>query len=169
MLEMPKIKYNVDVDSLTASDTSDSYPEAVKLLMAPSAPPHHGLTGAKKDVTIDGEKKTLSTVAFHGLVTTPPDPEDPPDQRGYDTELWETLEIAGKQFVPSSKFSFLVSQLESITTPAHGRDLRGMAGCTTQLKTKQAEQAGMARQNVTAAAVQGRNESSNSLVIQFLA
>lgn len=118
VLEMPKIKYDADVDSLTASDTSDSHPEAVKLLMA-LRPPRNGLTGTKKEVTIEGEKRTLSTVAFHGLVIDGPNPDDPPEQQEYVTELWENLQIAGKNFVPSSKFIFPASTLVSIE-PAYG-------------------------------------------------
>jgi mono/diheme cytochrome c family protein len=118
MLEMPKIQYNVDVESLTASDTSDNYPEAVKLLMA-LRPPRNGLTGGKKVVTVDGEKKTLSTIGFHGLVSVGPNPEDPPEEQEYVTELWETLQVAGKQFVPSSKFIFPAANLVGID-PAQG-------------------------------------------------
>ena len=118
MLEMPKIRYAADVDALAASDTSSEYPEAVKLLKE-LRPPRNGLTGQKKVVTVDGEKKTLSMLELHGLVTSAPNPEDPPEDQEYVVELWETLKLASKDFVPTYKFIFPAANLDAII-PARG-------------------------------------------------
>jgi cytochrome c2 len=118
ILEMPKIRYAADVDGLAASDTSGEYPEAVKLLMQ-LRPPRNGLTGAKKDVAVDGEKKTLSMLELHGLVTSAPNPEDPPEDQEYVVELWETLKLAGKDFLPTYKFIFPAANLDALL-PARG-------------------------------------------------
>ena len=118
ILEMPKIRYAADVDSLAASDTSGEYPEAVKLLME-LRPPRNGLTGAKKTVTVDGEKKTLSMLELHGLVTSTPNPEDSPEDQEYVVELWETLKLAGKDFLPTYKFIFPAANLDALV-PARG-------------------------------------------------
>ena len=118
ILEMPKIRYAADVDSLAATDTSGEYPEAVKLLME-LRPPRNGLTGAKKVVTVDGEKKTLSMLELHGLVTSAPNPEDPPEDQEYVVELWETLKLAGKDFLPTYKFIFPAANLDALL-PARG-------------------------------------------------
>lgn len=118
MLEMPTIRYGADVESLTASDTSADYPEAVKLLMA-LRPPRNGLTGKTKVVNSEGGKKSLSVLELHGLVTSSPNPEDPPEDQEYVVELWENLKAAGKSFLPTYKFIFPAANLDSIE-PAHG-------------------------------------------------
>ena len=120
MLEMPKIRYQADVDSLTASDLSTEYPEAVKLLSA-LRPPRNGLTGKTKEVTVEGEKKLLSVLELHGMVTSYPNPEDDPADQEYVAETWENLVVAGKQFVPSSKFIFNVANLDEILPARGGR------------------------------------------------
>jgi len=120
ILEMPKIRYAVDVDGLTSTDTSSEYPEAVKLLMD-LRPPRNGLTGRKKTVDIDGSKKILSVIELHGLVTSAPNPEDPPEDQEYVVELWETLKIAAKEFLPTQKFIFPAASLEAIVPARGGR------------------------------------------------
>ena len=69
-------------------------------------PPRNGLTGQKKVVDVEGEKKTLSTVEFHGMVTSTPSPDDAPEDQEYVVELWENLKVAGKNFLPTYKFIF---------------------------------------------------------------
>ena len=118
MLEMPKIRYAADVDGLVASDTSGEYPEAVRLLMQ-LRPPRNGLTGRTKLVTVDGEKKNLSILELHGLVTSAPNPEDAPEDQEYVVELWETLKVAAKDFLPTYKFIFPAANLDTIL-PARG-------------------------------------------------
>ena len=118
MLEMPKIRYGADVESLTATDTSSEYPEAVKLLMA-LRPPRNGLTGEKKVAKIAGESKTLSIMQLHGLVTSYPSPDDAPEDQEYVVENWENLKVAGKSFLPTYKFIFPAAALDSIE-PARG-------------------------------------------------
>lgn len=118
MLEMPKIRYGADLESLTATDTSGEYPEAVKLLMS-LRPPRNGLTGEKKAVKKDGEVKSLPIMQFHGLVTSYPSPDDAPEDQEYVVELWENLKAAGKNFLPTYKFIFPALALDSIE-PARG-------------------------------------------------
>ena len=120
MLEMPKIRYGVDPESLTGSDTSGDYPEALKLLNA-LRPARNGMTGHQKVVTVDGEKKKLSIVELQGMVTSEPNPEDPPEDQEYVAEIWDTLQLAGKYFVPASKFIFPAANLESIQPARGGR------------------------------------------------
>ena len=118
VLEMPKIRYATDVEALTGSDTSGEYPEALKLLLE-LRPPRNGLTGRNKQVTVDGEKKSLSIMELHGLVTSAPNPEDAPEDQEYVVELWETLKVAGKEFLPTFKFIFPAANLDAIV-PARG-------------------------------------------------
>lgn len=118
MLEMPKIRYATDVESLTGSDVSTEYPAAVKLLME-LRPPRNGLTGQKKTVTVDGEKKSLSILELHGMVTSSPNPDDAPEDQEYVVELWETLKVAAKDFLPTYKFIFPAANLDKIV-PARG-------------------------------------------------
>lgn len=118
MLEMPKIRYGVDVDSLTATDTSAEYPDAVKLLME-LRPPRNGLTGLKKVVKTGDQTKTLPIMEMHGLVTSYPNPDDSPEDQEYVVELWENLKLAGKNFLPTYKFIFPALALDKIE-PARG-------------------------------------------------
>ena len=118
VLQLPKIRYGADVEALTGSDTSSEYPEALKLLLQ-SRPPRDGDTKRKKEITIDGEKKMLSILEMHGLVTSEPNPEEPLEDQEYVFELWETLKIASKDFLPTYKFIFPAANLESFE-PARG-------------------------------------------------
>lgn len=120
VLEMPKIRYGADLDSLTGSDTSGEYPEAVKLLMA-LRPPRNGLTGGKKFVKGEEGPKTLSLLELHGLVTSAPNPEDAPEDQEYVVELWENLKAAGKNFLPTYKFIFPAANLDAIEPARGGR------------------------------------------------
>ena len=120
MLEMPKFRYGADVDNLTASDTSAEYPAAVDLLMH-LRPPRNGLSGGTKTVTVDGEKKALPLIDFHGLVASAPNPDDAPEDQEYVVELWETLKVAGKDFLPTYKFIFPAANLDAIEPARGGR------------------------------------------------
>lgn len=118
MLEMPSIRYGADVDNLTATDTSGDYPDAVKLLME-LRPPRDGLTGAKKVVKSENGTKSVPVIQFHGLVTSYPSPDDAPEDQEYVVELWETLKVLGKDFLPTHKFIFPAANLDGVE-PARG-------------------------------------------------
>ncbi len=143
MLEMPKIRYNADVESLTASDTSSEYPEALKLL-ASLRPPKNGLTGAKKIVNGEGGKKTLSMLELHGLVTSAPKADEAPEDQEYVVESWENLKIAGKDFLPTYKFIFPAASLDAIEPAKGGRFAEWLVN--RLVETKQAKETSLAWQ-----------------------
>lgn len=118
MLELPKIRYGADLESITASDTAVEYPEAIALLRK-LRPVQNGLTGEMKSVKTEEGTKSLPIVQFHGMVSTYPDPEDSPDEQEYIVDSWDFLNIAGKELFPTSKFIFPVANLDRID-PARG-------------------------------------------------
>jgi cytochrome c551/c552 len=119
MLEMPKIRYAVDTDSLAASDPSGEYPAAVELLKK-LRPMRDGLTGEHRTIKIDDEQKSLPIVEFHGLIAGYPNPDDEPDAQEYVVQLWETLQVAGKELFPTYKFIFPATQLDRIDAARGG-------------------------------------------------
>lgn len=118
MLELPKIRYAADVDSITASDSSVEYPLAVELLKK-LRPVRDGATGEVKSVQTPDGAKMLPILQFHGMVAGRPDPSDPPEDQEYIVELWENLKVAGKDLYPTYKFIFPASNLDGIA-PARG-------------------------------------------------
>lgn len=114
MLELPKIRYGADLESITASDTTVEYPEAIALLKK-LRPVQNALTGEMKKV----KDKSLPIVQFHGMVSSYPDPEDSPDEQEYVVDTWDFLNIAGKELFPTSKFIFPATSLDRID-PARG-------------------------------------------------
>ena len=70
-------------------------------------------------VKTEGGEKALPVIGFHGMVTSYPSPDDAPEDREYVVELWENLKVAGKNFLPTTKFIFPAANLDSIE-PAHG-------------------------------------------------
>jgi mono/diheme cytochrome c family protein len=143
VLDLPKIRYGADVDALTATDTSSEYPEAVNLLMA-LRPPRNGLTGEKKAVKVDGARKMLPVMEFHGLVISYPNPDDAPEDQEYVVELWENLKAAGKNFLPTTKFIFPAANLESIEPAEGGRFAEWLVN--RLVETKQAKEKSLAWQ-----------------------
>ena len=120
MLELPKVRYAVDPNDVTASDAGVEYPAAVELLKR-LRPMRNGLTGETKTVTADGSVKLLPIVQFHGMLAGAPYPGDPPESQEYTFELWETLNIAGKELYPTSKLSFMATSLDKIEVARGGR------------------------------------------------
>lgn len=120
MLEMPKIRYGADLDSLTATDTSAEYPGAVDLLMH-LRPPQNGLSGSQKVVKTEEGTKSLPVLQFGGMVISNPNPEDPPEDQEYVVELWDTIKAAGKEFLPTHKFIFPAANLDKIEPARGGR------------------------------------------------
>ena len=119
MLELPTIRYGVELDKVTASDPSTEYPEAVALLRK-LRPFQNGLTGAKKTVKIGEETKTLPLIQFHGMVAGFPDPEDDPENQEYIVQSWESLVVDGKELFPTTKFIFSALALDKIEPPRGG-------------------------------------------------
>jgi len=120
MLEVPKIRYGAEVDGLTATDQSIEYPEALSLLKK-LRPMRNGETGDFKSVKSEEGIKSLPIVQFDGMVTAAPNPEDPPEDQEYVVELWETLKVAGKEFLPTHKFIFPAGNLDRIIPARGGR------------------------------------------------
>lgn len=120
MLDLPKIRYGADVDSLTATDQSTDYPEAIALLKK-LRPIKNGLTGEKKKVKTAEGVKELPIVEFHGMVAGYPDPEDPPEDQEYVAELWDLLNVAGKELFPTTKFIFPAANLDRIDAARGGK------------------------------------------------
>jgi cytochrome c553 len=118
MLELPKIRYGAELDSITATDLSTEYPEAVALLKQ-LRPIQKALTGETRTVkTADGVKQ-LPIVQFHGMVSAYPSPDDDPADQEYITQSWDLLDVGGKELLPTHKFIFPAANLDRID-PAHG-------------------------------------------------
>lgn len=119
MMELPKIRYGADVDQITASDPAGEYPEALALLRK-LRPFQNGLTGEHKTVKTADGTKSLPIVEFHGMVAAYPDPEDSLEEQEYVVELWDTLNVAGKELFPTFKFIFPATNLDQIEAPRGG-------------------------------------------------
>lgn len=103
MTDLPEIHYAVDPAELAASELRPSdHPEAHALLMQ-LKPPRNALTGRTVQVEQDGETRELPVISFHGLVFANPDPEEDPEYQEYAYDLWETLEVDGKQLFPGTR------------------------------------------------------------------
>ncbi len=78
-------------------------------------PPVHGTI----DQTGDEEKPPI--VRFHGLLMSPPDPEEDPEFQLYGYQLWETLEVGGRIIRPGSNMAFTTLQAKlELIKPARG-------------------------------------------------
>ena len=118
MMDLPEFRYGADLDELAASDLSGEFPGAVDLLLR-LKPPRDGLTGETHVVKRGNETRTLPVVAFRGITTAAPNPDDDPEDREYVAELWETLQVGGNRLVPTSKIIFPEAALKEIR-PANG-------------------------------------------------
>ncbi|MBS0206666.1 MAG: c-type cytochrome [Planctomycetes bacterium] len=118
MLELPKFRYATELDGLTASDADAEYPEAVALLRK-LRPAQKGLTGHTKSIKTADGLKDLPIIQFHGMVTSAPDPDDSPEDQEYTVETWDHLDVGGKEFFPTTRFSFPALSLDGID-PARG-------------------------------------------------
>ncbi len=118
MLDLPTIRYGVNVDDLFASDPTSEFPEAVKLLEQ-LKPARNGLTGETVVVKTEEGLQTLPVLSFHGQVTAYPYPDDDPLDQEYVAELWETLQVDDIVMYPTTKLIFPALALQGIT-PATG-------------------------------------------------
>ncbi|MCE9528048.1 MAG: hypothetical protein K8R36_18565, partial [Planctomycetales bacterium] len=79
-------------------------------------PPQNGLTG---ETFVTADKKELPVVKFHGTLYQGPDPEADKADREYAYDLWETMKIGDKLFVPGSRM--LVPEINRVSfKPARG-------------------------------------------------
>jgi cytochrome c551/c552 len=118
LLELPEIRYGVEVDDLLASDPAAEFPQAVELLKQ-LKPPRNALTGETFTFKYDGETKTLPVLGFHGMITAEPNPDDDPVDQEYVGESWETLQVGDKELYPTSKLIFPAAALQEVR-PARG-------------------------------------------------
>lgn len=116
VLELPEIKYGVDMESITSHTLGEGeYQPAVDLLFK-LKPLQNGLTG---QTITTADKKTLPVIKFHGTLVADANKEDPPEDREYVYELWENLKIGDKKLLPGSKM--LIPELNRVSVkPARG-------------------------------------------------
>lgn len=141
MFQMPEIRYGVDLDELAASDLSEEYPAAVELLHK-LKPPRDGLTKETRVVRVGGETRTLPVLAFHGLITAKPNPDDDPEDQEYVAELWETLRVGDKELVPTTKVIFPAAALQEIRPSKGGQFAEWLAEHLFQTRQVQQIQLG---------------------------
>jgi cytochrome c551/c552 len=121
LLDVPKIRYGHDPDNeaeITTISLDEEIPEAVALLQA-LKPALKAATGRTMTVTTEDGPKTLPVIEFHGMVVSPPNPDDAPEDQEYVAEAWNTSEVDGILLVPTSKFVFPATRLEGIV-PSRG-------------------------------------------------
>ncbi|MCA9091847.1 MAG: c-type cytochrome [Planctomycetaceae bacterium] len=116
MLEMPKVSFAVESDSLEGSElTETDFPEALELLLK-LKPPRDGDSGIKIK---DAEGVEKSVVNFHGLLFMEPDEEEAPEDRIYPFDVWETLKVGDKMIYPGTRIVVPGPDLQSMK-PAVG-------------------------------------------------
>lgn len=100
VLELPEVKYGVDTTAMEGYKPADAdFPQALEMLLK-LKPPREATTGE----TITTEDKTkLPVITFHGLLYQAADPEADKADREYAYDLWETLKIGEKIFVPGTR------------------------------------------------------------------
>lgn len=68
-----------------------------------------------------GDEEKPPIVRFHGLLMTPPDPEEDPEFQFYGYQLWETLEVGGRILRPGSSMPIGILQAKAeFMKPARG-------------------------------------------------
>lgn len=128
MLDLPEIHYATDIDEFAATELSPSdHPDAYKLLLK-LKPPVNGLTGKMHTVGVGEEARTLPVVKFKGLVFGRPDPEDDPADQEYTYDLWETLDVAGKQVLPATRMLVPALNLAPGSSKTSGYTVPGRGG-----------------------------------------
>ncbi len=90
---------------LSSLPAADELPSGILKLLK-LKPPH---SGELKDTTENGD----AILRFHGLLSGPPDLESPVDEQYHGYQLWETLEVGGRVYLPGKNMSFTTPQLVS--------------------------------------------------------
>ncbi|NOX53500.1 MAG: hypothetical protein GXP27_03510 [Planctomycetes bacterium] len=110
MLELPEIRFGVDLEDIFASGPQpEEHPEGVDLLLRVT-PPRNGLTGERRVFNDDGEKRELPVARFRGLLYFF-DPEEDPEFQEYAYDLWEPLDLGGKLLLPGTRLLVPASRL----------------------------------------------------------
>ena len=92
---------------LSSLPAADELPSGILKLLK-LKPPHNGETTATTD---NGD----AIIRYHGLLSGPPDLESPPEEQYHGYQLWETLEVGGRVFLPGKNMSFATPQLVSVS------------------------------------------------------
>ncbi|MGE3314262.1 MAG: c-type cytochrome [Planctomycetaceae bacterium] len=128
MVDLPEIHYGVDLEEVTATELAPAdHPDAHKMLLK-LKPPVNGLTGKSHTVGTGEEAKTLPVVKFKGLVFGRPDPEDDPADQEFTYDLWETLDVAGKQILPGTRMLVPGPSLVPGSSKTNGYTVPGRGG-----------------------------------------
>jgi hypothetical protein len=120
MLELPKVTFGVDSDTVQATEFGDADFQAGLDLLLRFRPPVQALTGETREFRVGDEAKSLPVASFHGLVFSRPDMEEDPEFREHGFDTWETLDFGAgedaKRVLPGSRITVpdaLLSDIES--------------------------------------------------------
>lgn len=115
MLDLPKVTYATDLESLTSSEMKPTDHEAALELLLKTRPVTKALTGEVRDFVIDDEKKSLHLATIKAMVAVRPDPEEEPEFREHGFDLWETAEFGAgedmKRLLPGERITVPDAQL----------------------------------------------------------
>ncbi len=121
MLDLPEIRYGHDPANdgeITTLDLEAEIPAAVALLQK-LKPPVKMETGKQMSVKTEDGIKTYPVVSFHGMLTSVPNADDPPEEQEFIAESWDTTKLGDRLLVPTTKFIFNAAQKQEIL-PARG-------------------------------------------------
>ncbi len=122
VLELPEVKYGVDPATLDgdAYELKPSDFQASLDLLLKLKPPHEGKTGETIGLDSgDGKKQQVPVIKFHGMLFQKPDPTAEKGTGEYYFDLWETMKIGQKLFVPKTRLIVPEASLVSFK-PARG-------------------------------------------------
>jgi cytochrome c2 len=115
MLDLPKVTYGVDLESLASTELKPSDYEVALEMLLKNRPVTKALTGEMKDFVIDEEKIAMHLATVRAMVAVRPDPEDEPEDQEHGFDLWETAEFGTgedmKRLLPGERITVPHSQL----------------------------------------------------------